>query len=233
VTKTTSNWKQTKRRWLNRLAAALGPFLFKGLAATWRTTRFRSEYLEAKGETDQRTLVAVWHESIPTGTVLHRNRGYVALVSMHRDGQMISTIMNRLGFKTVRGSSSKGGSQALREMLAAGREPIPLVITPDGPRGPAHSVAPGALFLAAMLGRPVTAYGYACNRSWRAKSWDRMVLPKPFCKIVIGFSEPFFVPREAVRDEKIMAVYQKKLFDQFELVHRQAEEILGGKQPSS
>jgi lysophospholipid acyltransferase (LPLAT)-like uncharacterized protein len=233
VNRTTSNWKQTKRRWLNRLAAALGPFLFKGLAATWRTTRFQSEHLDAKGTKGQRALVAVWHESIPTGTVLHRNRGYVALVSMHRDGQMISTIMNRLGFITVRGSSSKGGSQALREMLAAGREPIPLVITPDGPRGPAHSVAPGTLFLAAMLGRPVIAYGFACNRMWRAKSWDRMVLPKPFCKIAVGFSEPLFVPREAVRDEALMAEYQKKLFDQFELVHQQAEEILAGKQSSS
>lgn len=233
MNRTTSNWKQTKRRWLNRLAAALGPFLFKGLAATWRTTRFQSEHLDAKGTKGQRALVAVWHESIPTGTVLHRNRGYVALVSMHRDGQMISTIMNRLGFITVRGSSSKGGSQALREMLAAGREPIPLVITPDGPRGPAHSVAPGTLFLAAMLGRPVIAYGFACNRMWRAKSWDRMVLPKPFCKIAVGFSEPLFVPREAVRDEALMAEYQKKLFDQFELVHQQAEEILAGKQSSS
>ncbi len=224
----TSNWKLTKRRLLNRLAAALGPFLLRSLAFTWRKRRFGSNHLNARGEKGQYSIIATWHESIPSGTVMHRNRGYVALVSLHRDGQMISKIMERLGFRTVRGSSSTGGTQALREMLRVGREPVSMVITPDGPRGPAHTVAPGTLFLAATLGRPVIAYGFACNKMWRAKSWDRMVLPKPFSKIAIGFSAPMFVPREALKDEQLMAKYQQELMQRFEDAHQHAEAVLVG-----
>jgi lysophospholipid acyltransferase (LPLAT)-like uncharacterized protein len=229
VAKSTSNWKLAKRRLTNRLAAALGPFLLRSLAFTWRKKRFGSNHLNARGEKDQYSIIATWHESIPTGTVMHNNRGYVALVSLHRDGQMISRIMERLGFRTVRGSSSTGGTQALREMLRVGREPVSMVITPDGPRGPAHSIAPGTLFLAATLGRPVIAFGFACSKMWRANSWDRMVVPKPFCKIAIGFSEPMFVPREALKNEELMAKCQAELMQRFEDVHKHAEAVLAGK----
>ena len=229
----TSNWKLTKRRFLNRVGAALGPFLFRALASTWRKKRFGSNHLNARGEKGQYTIIGTWHESIPAGTVLHRNRGYVALVSMHRDGEMISRIMERLGFRTVRGSSSTGGSQALRELIRVGREPVSMVITPDGPRGPAHTIAPGTLFLAATLGRPVVAFGFACNKMWRAKSWDRMVLPKPFCKIAVGFSEPMFVPRAALKDDELMEQCQAKLVQLFEDAHKQAEAVLAGeKEPN-
>ena len=218
--------KRIKRRLLNFLATALGPFLLKSLGASWRTRRFGYEHMESRGPKGQHPVIAVWHESIPTGTVLHRHYPLAALTSLHRDGKMISDIMEKLGFITVHGSSRNGGSQALRELLAAGKESLGLVITPDGPRGPAHSVAPGTLFLAAMLGRPVIAYGYACDKKWRANSWDRMVLPKPFCKLVAGFSEPFFVPREALRDDAVMETYQKKLMESFESVHSQAKSLL-------
>ncbi len=226
MTESASNWKLTKRRFLNRVAAALGPVLFRSLAATWRKKRFGTEHLEARGDKDQHPVIATWHESIPTGTVLHKKRGYVALVSLHRDGQMIAKIMERLGFRTVRGSSSQGGTKALREMLKVGRESVTLVITPDGPRGPAHSIAPGTLFLAASLGRPILAFGFAGSNIWRAGSWDRMILPKPFSKVCIGFSEPMFVPREALKDDELMAQCQQELMKRFEDAHRQAQQLL-------
>lgn len=228
MTETTSNWKLTKRRFLNRVAAALGPFLFRSLAATWRKKRFGQEHLGARGAKDQHPIIATWHESIPAGTVLHRKRGFVALVSLHRDGQMIARIMERLGFRTVRGSSSTGGSKALREMLKVGREPVTLVITPDGPRGPAHSIAPGTLFMSASLGRPIIAFGFACSNMWRAGSWDRMVLPKPFSRIVVGFSEPMFVPRAALKNDELMAKCKAELAQKFKDAHQQAEALLAG-----
>jgi lysophospholipid acyltransferase (LPLAT)-like uncharacterized protein len=233
VSKKPSFLKRTKRRLLNFLAAALGPFLLKSLGASWRTRRFGYEHMKSRGPKGQHPVIAVWHESIPTGTVLHRHHSLAALTSLHRDGRMISNIMERLGFITVQGSSRKGGGQALRELLSIGKDSFCLVITPDGPRGPAYSIAPGTLFIAAMLGRPVIAYGYACNKMWRANSWDRMVFPKPFCKLAVGFSEPFFVPREALRDKDLMADYQKKLMESFESAHSQAKSLLNKERSSN
>lgn len=83
-------------------------------------------------------------------------------------------------------------------MLRAAREPGVLAITPDGPRGPRHSVAPGAVFLAARTDRALLPIGVAASRAWTLSSWDQHLVPKPFARVVIAYGDPLFVPREAL-----------------------------------
>ena len=101
------------------------------------------------------------------------------LLSRHRDADILSRIAYHLGFEFVRGSTRRGGVAALRQLLARSRY-MHLTITPDGPRGPRRQLAPGAVFLASRLGLPLVLMGFGFDRPWRAKSWDRFAIPRPF-----------------------------------------------------
>jgi hypothetical protein len=125
---------------------------------------------------------------------------------------MIAEFATRLGYKTIRGSSSRGGSEALREMVEAARGPEAIAITPDGPRGPLHSVAPGVVIVAATSKRALITVGFAASSAWRAKSWDRMVVPKPFARLVIAYDaslgvlDPAAASEGAEQDEALKGV---------------------------
>jgi lysophospholipid acyltransferase (LPLAT)-like uncharacterized protein len=117
----------------------------------------------------------------------HRRRGIQVLISESRDGEMIARVVERLGFGTVRGSSSRGGLRALAELIARGREGRDLAVTPDGPRGPRGSAEPGAVIVAAKAGVPLVPVGVAAGAAWRAKSWDRFLVPKPFARVWVVY----------------------------------------------
>jgi len=112
------------------------------------------------------------------------------LISEHRDGELIARVAEAFGFRTVRGSTSRGASRALvglsRELLN-GHD---VAITPDGPRGPARSFAPGALIAAQRAGAPVIAVGVSAMPAWRLGTWDRFVIPRPFARVRIAYSDP-------------------------------------------
>ncbi len=211
--------KRLLRRSSSAFARAFGPLLLRALARTWRVRRLGAEQ---SIDSDRSLTFGLWHENIPTGVALHRRRSLTVMISSHRDGELITRIVERLGFRTARGSSSRGGSQALREMLRSAKETRGLVVTPDGPRGPAYSIAPGVLFVAGATGRPLIATGFAASRAWRAGSWDRMILPKPFSKVVIAYAEDLEVPRQAMRDESAQAEYLSQLTERFAAAHAAA-----------
>lgn len=183
-----SAWRRFKRRAGAAAGRALGPVAVKLLASTWRV---RIVNAAARDERDAQGKLAVysfWHQNILAAVGTHSGFPVRVLVSLHRDGETITRLAERLGFTTVRGSSSTGGSAALREMAQlAARTTDGLGFTPDGPRGPARSIAPGVIALAATTQRPLVASGFACSSFWQARSWDRMLLPKPFAKLVIAF----------------------------------------------
>jgi lysophospholipid acyltransferase (LPLAT)-like uncharacterized protein len=121
------------------------------------------------------------------------------LISDHRDGEMITQVVRRLGFGVVRGSTTRGGARALREMsLRIDRGN--LCVTPDGPRGPRRHVHQGIAYLASRTGLPVVGAGMAFRDPWRARSWDRFCVPRPFSKAACVAPEPVFVPPDADRD---------------------------------
>jgi lysophospholipid acyltransferase (LPLAT)-like uncharacterized protein len=120
----------------------------------------------------------------------HRGEGITVLISEHRDGELITQVAERLGLRAVRGSTTRGASRALLAMTRLLGEGAELAITPDGPRGPARTFAPGALIVAHRSGVPIIPIGVAASRAWRLKSWDTFLIPKPFAAISIVYGEP-------------------------------------------
>jgi lysophospholipid acyltransferase (LPLAT)-like uncharacterized protein len=121
---------------------------------------------------------------------LHRDEGISVLISEHRDGELIARVAVSLGFRTVRGSTSRGAARALAGMVRELEHGHDVAVTPDGPRGPARTFAPGALIAAQRAGAPVIAVGVSAKAAWRLRSWDRFVIPKPFGRVTVAYSKP-------------------------------------------
>lgn len=191
------------------LARLLGLYL----AFALRTTRWRLEGAEHLAPHLQGApfIAAFWHERLPLMPALwvrfHRMArsqgvdaaGYV-LVSRHRDGVFIAAVLRRFALRVVHGSSSRGGAAGLRGMLALLGSGNSVVITPDGPRGPARVAAPGVAQLGALSGVPVLPCAAQTTRRWVLRSWDRMVVPKPFGRGVLVARPTIAVPRDAWRE---------------------------------
>ncbi len=122
------------------------------------------------------------------------------LISDHRDGELITQVVRRLGFGVVRGSTTRGGARALREMTQR-VDRGHLCVTPDGPRGPRRHVHQGLAYLASRTGLPIVGVGLAFRRPWRARSWDRFAVPRPFGAAACVCPGAVTVPRDAGRDE--------------------------------
>src|SRR5262245_55386841 len=121
------------------------------------------------------------------------------LISDHRDGELITQVVSRLGFGVVRGSTTRGGARALREM-AHRVDRGHLCVTPDGPKGPRRHVHQGLAYLASRTGLPIVSAGMAFRRPWRARSWDRFAVPRPFSAAACVTPAPVVVPPDADRD---------------------------------
>ena len=133
---------------------------------------------------------ALWHGELLPLLYHHRGQGVAVLISEHRDGELIARIAQRFGFRTVRGSTSRGASRALVGLVRELEQGHDVAITPDGPRGPAHAFAPGALIAAQRAGVPVIPVRASATRAWRLRSWDRFLIPKPFCRITVAYGSP-------------------------------------------
>jgi lysophospholipid acyltransferase (LPLAT)-like uncharacterized protein len=137
---------------------------------------------------------ALWHNRLLIFPLALRrlfpNRSGAALISASRDGDLLSDAIHRFKYDVVRGSSSKLGASGLLQLsdvLAGGRD---VVITPDGPRGPAYEIGPGLVFLAQKTGAPVLPINMEYSSCWRVKSWDRFIIPKPFSKVRVIIGQP-------------------------------------------
>jgi len=119
------------------------------------------------------------------------------LISDHADGEMITQVVRRLGFGVIRGSTTRGGARALREMEKVKGN---LCFTPDGPRGPRRHVSPGMIYMASRLGLPIVGAGMAFGRCWRANSWDKFAVPKPFSMATCVAPAAIRVPADANRE---------------------------------
>jgi lysophospholipid acyltransferase (LPLAT)-like uncharacterized protein len=146
----------------------------------------------------QSLVAAIWHDEMFPMIYLHRDQGVVAVISQSRDGEFVSQVVTRFGFKLARGSSRRGGVAALVSARKEMREhQADIVVTVDGPRGPRHKVKEGVIYLAARTGAPILPIRVFMSRSFVfRKAWDRFQLPWPgsLCRVVYG--EPYHVPRE-------------------------------------
>lgn len=185
---------------LQRLAVTVGPVLVRALRATWRIRVVNDAPWRALRDARMPFVFALWHGELLPLVVQHRGEGIGVLISEHRDGEVIARIARRLGLETIRGSTTRGAARALLGMVAALREGREIAVTPDGPRGPRHSYAPGAVVAAQRAGAPIVAIAVAASHAWQLRSWDRFTIPKPFARVAIAYGEPRFVAATGARE---------------------------------
>ena len=186
---------------LERLAAAVIPLLLRLLAWTWSFRVLNRRVLEEHIDTGRPVLVATWHQMILPGVAFFRDRRAVIMVSKSRDGELIARVNLRMGFRNVRGSSSRGGAEALHGMVDALRRGGQGAVMVDGPRGPAHEPKAGIVVAASRSGAPLVPLGCRSRRALYGRNWDRTMVPLPFARIVLCFGEPIVVPPDLAADE--------------------------------
>jgi hypothetical protein len=193
-------------RFLKRLPGVATWFLALGVrlyAATLRVKTVDPSDLLAE-DAPPATIYVVWHDRllfVPPLTPNSLRPRTAVLVSRSRDGGYIAGLLDRLGFDSVRGSSSKGGLAALRAMKRHLDDGKQIVITPDGPRGPIYTVGKGAIWLARSTGARVVPVSLNMRRPWRLRGWDRTQIPKPFSSGEFVFGEPLSFAEDASKDD--------------------------------
>jgi lysophospholipid acyltransferase (LPLAT)-like uncharacterized protein len=188
-------------RLARRVAAPLLAGLLRALARTWRV-EVRGPNPFAGGGAPA-MLAATWHRNILVAAGIFRDSGVHVAVSSSRDGEHITAVMAHLGMgPAIRGSSTRGGVTALRGMLRVASDGGALGILPDGPKGPARRVKPGAIAVARLSGRPVLPIGISARPCLRLGSWDRMLVPLPFARVACHFGESVLVERDAAPERR-------------------------------
>ena len=193
-----------ERSWTKRMQAAaisaLATPLLRVVASTWRWRVEGEDRCRGAEQAGRHAIIAFWHGRIVHGLFHFRGRGIVVIVSENFDGEWIARIIRRLGYGTVRGSSSRGARKALRQMVREATARA-TAFTVDGPRGPARTAQPGAVWLSKVTGNPVVPFHAEAAKHWTARSWDRTQIPKPFTTVALAIGEPFIVPSDADEPE--------------------------------
>jgi len=198
-----------KARWHQRFAAVLIGLFIRAVTVT---VRFRLDDRSGpfSGAPGEKFIFAVWHNRLALCLMLYRryairsepDRRMAAIVSASRDGGMLARILEHFNVEPVRGSSSRRGGQALREMVSWAERGCDLGITPDGPRGPCYKVQEGVISTAQLTGLPIVPASYHLNWKIRLKSWDRFQVPLPFARCEVSVGKIMRVPREATDAER-------------------------------
>lgn len=175
---------------VQRLAITVAPLLIRALHRTWRV-RVSGDAAWRRLRAERRAFVfTLWHGQLLPLLAQHRGDRARVLISEHRDGEIIARIAQALGLETIRGSTTRGAARALLAMCDALEHGLEIAVTPDGPRGPARSFAPGTLVAAQRAKAPIVPVGVAASRAWRLRSWDAFMIPKPFARVDIVYGEP-------------------------------------------
>lgn len=209
-------------------------FLYTFMNVLGKTVRFDTtqqsqcnhngwKYVKISGEKKPLHIAAFWHDRILLTTYFWRFRNYAAMVSESFDGEYIARTSQRFGHAMARGSSTRGGTKALRIMKnLLEKEKFSLTLTIDGPKGPRHKVKSGAILLAKITGVPIIPVLIEPKNFWTINSWDKMQIPKPFTKAKIFIGEPIFVPKDTDKTdlENKRREVQKELDELVELGHQ-------------
>ncbi|MCA9080129.1 MAG: DUF374 domain-containing protein [Planctomycetaceae bacterium] len=187
-----------------------------------------SPYVRPQSET---FTYCVWHDSLIIPLFLGRQPATMALVGGHRDGGFVANCLRWLGIPCARGSASKGGVQAVRQLIeeSAGQH---LVLTPDGPRGPRRTMKAGCAFLSAHTGKAVVPTACACTNAWYVGSgWTDLMIPKPFSKLYVVCAPPIVVPTAANKEQ--LAQFTQRIQSEMDRVQQAADELAGVQRPST
>jgi lysophospholipid acyltransferase (LPLAT)-like uncharacterized protein len=191
---------ETPRDWKLSVAIQVGVWIIHALAVTWRYRTVNDAGYRTMRANRQAFIFAFWHGQMLPLLWRHRGEGVPIVISSHRDGEIIARVAERLGYRTIRGSSTRGAARALLGLVRELESGAEVAVTPDGPRGPARRFASGALVAAQRVGVPIVGIGVSASRAWFLKSWDRFMIPKPFSRVRIVYSAPTTVMAASARE---------------------------------
>ena len=161
------------------------PIIYLIMRFIWFTSKKEFHYISPIGE--EQHVCVCWHNELLMSPQayrkVHKKQSASAIISSHFDGSLIASTLNFLRIRPLRGSSKKGARQVLLQAFKSIKSGEEVLITPDGPRGPRHSMSDGAIGIALKSKLPIFVMNYRAENYWQLKSWDRFVIPKPFSKI--------------------------------------------------
>lgn len=209
---------------LRKIGFILLPKVFTVLCKTLKIEYENKEVFDALTK-EKNCVIAFWHSKMAVGWYLLLGRKPAAIVSASKDGEILSILLTSWGFKLARGSSSKGGKDAMETLLQFTADGFNIAITPDGPTGPPNKMKAGAVITAKKSGTTLLLVGIAYSKYWELNSWDKMKIPKPFAKVKVIFSEPKKIDKDLSYDETSFLIeeYEKELNE----LNKKAEEIVG------
>ncbi|CBE68703.1 MAG: lysophospholipid acyltransferase family protein [Candidatus Methylomirabilis oxygeniifera] len=199
------------------LAARLMQCLFRLLRVV-HVGRAYPERCWAKGE---RIIVVFWHGRLLMMPFVYPGKSGALLISQHRDGEYFSRIATILGFEVIRGSATRGGMRAIKQMIRAIKGGLDLVVTPDGPKGPRAKVKSGVIEVAKLTGAPIVPVSFSAARRRFLQSWDGFLVPVPFSRAVYIWGEPMYVPPTTTKDE--ITKHQEVLEERLDLLTMKAD----------
>ncbi|HWQ69836.1 MAG TPA: lysophospholipid acyltransferase family protein [Patescibacteria group bacterium] len=205
-----------------RIVPWLAARFMQGLFRLLRVVHVGRAYPErcwAKGE---RIIVVFWHGRLLMMPFVYPGKPGALLISQHRDGEYFSRIATILGFEVIRGSATRGGMRAIKQMILAIKGGLNLVVTPDGPKGPRAKVKSGVIEVAKLTGAPIVPVSFSAARRRFLKSWDAFLVPVPFSRAVYIWGEPMYVPPTTTKDE--MAKLQEALEERLDLLTMKADD---------
>lgn len=192
-----------RSRKFNIVASYVATFFLKMLFRTVRVEHYRTVEDGTPYECpskSQRFTFSMWHDQIVLAVFSLRTWSLAGLISRHRDGSYLADSVLIAGIQPVRGSTSRGGAEAVSEILS--RPDLHLAITPDGPRGPRRMMKEGIVYISSRSRRPIVPTALVCDRYWAVSgNWSDMVIPKPFSRVILIAGTPIVVPPELPREQ--------------------------------
>jgi len=187
--------------WLQNLIPVVAWLYVFLVTKTLKYTIQGEEYLEERKKAGQPIILACWHGGLLVPMYYLRDQGIYVLSSTHRDSEYLAWVLQRFGWRLIKGSSGRGGVKAFIEMMHKVQEGAMVAMTPDGPTGPAKKLKPGLLQLAKKTGVPIIPTGVAATPSRHLKTWDSFLLPKFGAKVSLVFGQPFTVLGNLTEEE--------------------------------
>lgn len=184
-----------------RAVSGIGGRVLGALLGSVRFSTVGMDNYQREWDDGRAVIFILWHGRLLPLSFYHRSWNLVTLISASSDGEYIARIVQQWGYEVVRGSSSRGGGPAFRELVRHARAGRSVAVTPDGPRGPRERIKPGVILAAQITGCRIVPVAAAANRAWWIEGWDRFMVPQPFARICIAYGEPVFVPRGSNRNE--------------------------------
>jgi hypothetical protein len=210
-----------RQRIVLRIIIAAGYWFIRLIGPTLRVCVSREE--GAQQTVAQRPLVLnFWHAGIIPATYLFRNAGIRVMSSNSYDGEYMGRIIHKFGFVAVKGSSSRNAVRALLGLRRALQEGWAVAFSIDGPRGPRYKVKPGPVALARSSGVPMSTFHVAVESAWVLNTWDRLIIPKPFSRVLMRFG--MLIPVSAEASDEDLDRYQQELQDSLDRIREFAEE---------